>query len=135
MKLRVLYLFGLVLAAIATLIAPAKAASQSYGARFAIDVPSLFGMTTADALLFLVSAGVLGMLVRAALLAIAPDMNESNVQFIITVICAVASAGVTAGLKFIPPEFANLQAWQAVLAVLGFIASNIGASTVRTLRA
>lgn len=128
-KFRLPWLIGIVLTVVFAWMFPAKAASSAYATRLAIDLPTFLGMPLADALVFLVSAGVLGSLVILALKQF--DISDDTAQWIAGIVVAVASAALTAGLKFVPPGVLDMTVWQAVLAVFAFLASLAGARVAK----
>ena len=126
---RLPWIVGIVLSVLLAWAFPAKAASSAYAARVAIDLPAFLGMPLTDALTFLVSAGVLGSLVILALKQF--NLSDDKVQWIAGIVVSIASAALTAGLKFVPPDVLGLNVWQSVLGVLAFLASLAGAQAVK----
>ena len=74
-----------------------------------------------QALMFLVSSAVLGILVAYLLGQF--GVQPEQAQQIAAIVVAVATAALAAGLKFVPPDVLGLTVWQTLVAVFGFFSS------------
>ena len=118
------WIVGVILSVIISIAFPAQKVSAVGVKALSFDLPSFLGLPLEQALMFLVSSAVLGVLVAYLLGQF--GVQPEQAQQIAALVVAIATAALAAGLKFVPPDMLGLTVWQTLVAVFGFFSSLAG---------